>query len=161
MLPNISEIPWSTLSVIGIAFLICLATMLLNRKFIDREKFAEWRKEINKWNADKNTAKKTGDKKLLAKVKKQEKRILQIQSRMFKQQMKTFAVTFVPLLVIWQVLPGFFGIAPVAYIPLLEPFPLSFFLWYLISYYFISVILSRVFGVEMGMGMGMESQTTK
>ncbi|MEM2110906.1 MAG: EMC3/TMCO1 family protein [Candidatus Bathyarchaeia archaeon] len=163
MFPNFAEIPWSTLSVIGIAFLVSLMTTLVNRKFIDREQFAKWREEINAWNVDKNKAKQTGDKKLMAKVKKQELHILQLQSRMAKQQMKVFAVTFVPILVMWQILPGFYGFASVAYIPIMGVFPLSFFLWYLICSFFTSTILSRLFGVEIGMGTGMQPQpeTTK
>jgi len=156
MLPDfLRVIPYSTFFIVGIAFLISLATTLLNRKFIDKEKFAKWREEISRWNADKGRAKKTGDKKLMVKVKKQELQMLQMQSKMQFQGIKVFLITFIPLFIVWQVLIGFFGNAPVAYIPLLgEPYPLPYFLWYLFCFYFVNTILSRVLGVEMGMGMG-------
>jgi len=159
MLPDfLGILPYSTLFTFGLAFLISLFTTLLNRKFIDKEKFAKWREEINRWNADKNLAKRTADKRLMAKVKKQEPRILQMQSKMSFQQMKVFLITFIPLLIVWQVLIGFFANKPpVAYIPLLPengPYGLPFFIWYLISNFFANTLLSRVFGVEMGMGLG-------
>jgi len=164
MLPSeLLVIPFSTFFTLGLAFLVSLTTTLLNRKFIDKEQFAKWREETNRWNADKNRAKKTGDKKLMAKVKKQELQILQIQSRMFKQQMKAFLVTFVPLLVVWQVLIYEFGNITVAFVPLLPgpPFPLPFFIWYMACSLFVSTMLSRIFGVEMGMGMGLTPPATK
>jgi uncharacterized membrane protein (DUF106 family) len=138
--------------------LISLVTTILNRKFIDREKMAEVQQEINKWNSLKNRAKKTGDKKLYAKAKRQEPHILQLQSRMFKQQMKTTAVTIVPFFILFSTLPGFFG-PTVALAPWLggEPYGLPFIYWYMICSFFISTVLRRITGVgpSMGMGLGM------
>ncbi len=159
---NLNAIPWSTLATLGIAFLVSLSTALLNRKFINKVQFAQWRQEINDWNTDRNKAKKTGDKKLMAKVKKQETHVLQIQSRMFKQQMKTTLITFVPLLIMWQILPSYFGFGAVAYVPLLPfapNFSLPFFYWYLICSFFLSTIVSKLLGVDMGMGgTGLQTQ---
>lgn len=163
MLPDITIIPWSTLSVLGLSFLISLITMLLNRKFIDKKKFAKWRQEINEWNKDRKNAKKTGDKKLASKVKRQEAHVLQIQSRMFKQQMKTTLITFVPLLIMWQILPAYYGTASVAFIPVLPflgIFPLPFFYWYLICSFFTSTMLSKLFGMDFGMGSGLQPGST-
>ena len=81
-----AERPYSTFLTLAIALVVSLVTSLLNRKFIDREKFTAWRQEINQFNTEKKLAKKTGDNKLLAKIKKREPQILQIQSKMAKQQ---------------------------------------------------------------------------
>ncbi len=157
--------PNSTFFTVGLAFLISLTTTMLNRKFINKEQRAKWQKEISRWNAEKERAKKTGDKKLMAQVKKQEPMILQIEKKMFSQSMKTFAVTFVPILVIWQILTRFYMATPVAFfIPIFSggPLELPFYIWYLICSFFVSTILSRIFGMEgagMGMGMGMPLKT--
>jgi len=156
--------PFSTLFVIALAFAISLSTTLLNRKFMNKEQTATWQHEINKWNAEKNMAKRSGDKKLLAKVKKQEPRILQLQSKMFSQRMKTFLITFIPLIVLWQVLIGFFQNRAVAYLPgfsIEQIFELPFFWWYLICSFFVGTILSRIFGVEMEMGLGTGTTGTR
>ncbi len=156
--------PFSTFFVIALAFAISLSTTLLNRKFMNREQAAVWQHEINKWNAEKNMAKRSGDKKLLAKVKKQEPRMLQLQSKMFSQRMKTFLITFVPLIVLWQVLIGFFQNIAVAYLPgfsVGQIFELPFFWWYLICSFFVGTILSRIFGVEMEMGLGTGTTGTR
>jgi len=160
MLPEwLSYPPSSTFLIFGLALAISLFSTLVNRKFINREQSAKWQEEINRWNADRNLAKKTGDKKLMVKVKKQERRILQIQSKRSNQQFKVFIINFVPIIVIWQVLLGFF-VKPVAFIPLWpgqSSYPLPFFIWYIICSYFAGTIISHIFGVQMGMGMGMGS----
>jgi len=165
MLPEwLSHPPYSTLFTLAVALAVALVTSLLNRKFIDREQTAVWQREINKWNAEKNIAKRTGDKKLLAKVKKQEARILQIQSKMFYQSMKTSLSTFIPLIIIWQILIGFFTWIPVARLPGFftdQPLDLPFFYWYLICSFFIQTLLSRIFGVATGMGMGLGTSASE
>jgi uncharacterized membrane protein (DUF106 family) len=149
-------IPYSTIFIMLLAFAISLVTMLLNRKFVDRRLISEWQREIEKWNAEKELAKRTGDKKLMARVKKREVQIMQMRAKISGQQMKTTLVTFVPLLIIWWVLTYFYGLEPVAFIPLFwQKTPLSFFYWYLICSFFFNFVLSRVFNVEMGLGARM------
>jgi len=146
-------IPYSTIFITLLAFLVSLITTLLNRKFIDRRLFAKWQKEIQEWNAEKELAKKTGDKKLLAKVRKREIQIMQIRAKMSKQQTKVMVITFIPLLLMWWVLTSFYGFTPVAYMPLLgEPVEINFVYWYLICSFFFNFLLSRIFNVEMGFG---------
>ncbi|MEM2913190.1 MAG: EMC3/TMCO1 family protein [Candidatus Bathyarchaeia archaeon] len=149
-------IPYSTIFIMLLAFAISLVTMLLNRKFVDRRLISEWQKEIEKWNAEKELAKRTGDKKLMARVKKHEVQIMQMRAKISGQQTKTTLVTFVPLLVMWWALTYFYGLEPVAFIPLLwQKTPLSFFYWYLVCSLFFNFVLSRVFNVEMGLGARM------
>ena len=164
MLPAwLLDSPSSTLFTIVLALTISLATNLLNKKFIDREQMIAWQSEIKRWNTDKNLATKTGDKKLSAKVKKQEPRILQMQSKMFSQQMKTSLITFIPLIIIWQVLMGFFQATPVARLPGIyigELIEIPFFYWYMVCSFFMSTLLSRILGTAMGMGLGAGTSKT-
>lgn len=150
--------PTSTFFIIAISVTVSLATTLLNRRFIDKEKFAIWQREINRWNAEKKRAMKTKDKKLLAKVKKQEARMLQLQSKMSSQQLKTSMITFIPMLIMWQILAGFYGNVAVAHLPGLfigQTIPLTFFLWYMISAFFANTLVSRLLGVSLGASMGL------
>ncbi|MFQ6095518.1 MAG: EMC3/TMCO1 family protein [Candidatus Bathyarchaeia archaeon] len=152
--------PASTFFTVALASAISLVTTILNRKFVDWKQITAWKREIDKWNAERRLAKKTGDKKLLAKVKKQEPRMLQMQSKMFSQQMKTSMVTFIPLIIIWQVLMGFFQSFPVARLPGIyvgEFIEIPFFYWYMICSFFTHTILSKVFGTGMAMTMGTET----
>jgi len=155
--------PCSTFFTLGLAALISLVTTLLNRKFIDSKQLAVWRQEIGRWNAEKDRAKRTGDKKLQAKVKRQEPRILQIQSKTFSQQMKTSLITFIPMLVLWQILIQFYGTNAVAFIPGFggEEYELPFFMWYLVCMFFVNAISSHITGVGMGMGMGLKMGETE
>lgn len=150
---NLKIIPYSTFFIILLAFIVSLTTTLLNRKFIDRRLLAKWQKEIQEWNAEKELARKTGDKKLLIKVKKREIQIMQIRAKMSKQQTKVMMITFIPLLIMWWTLISFYGFTPVAYIPLLgEPAEINFAYWYIICSFFFNFILSQIFNVEIGFG---------
>ncbi len=157
MLPDLlGVLPYSTIFIVLISFISSLVTTLLNRKFVDSRLLAEWQKEIAEWNAKRELAKKTGDKKLMAKVKKQEIRIMQIRAKISGQQMKTTLVTFVPFLILWWILIGFYGNNPVAFIPLFwNKTGIPFFFWYVICQFFFNFLLSKIFGVSMGIGAGM------
>ena len=163
--------PFSALAVFGITFLMSLTMTLLNRKLVNQGQFAEWQGEMKRWNADKERAKKTGDKKLLAKLKKQEKRISQMQSKMLKGQMLNMVITMGLFFLVWQVLTFVFadpGRVYVARLPFSIPFlvtqpgsALPFYLLYIVCSFFSSSIVQRILGVRtgMGMGMGMQPQT--
>lgn len=149
---DLLSIPYSTFFIMFLAFASSLVTTLLNRKFVDRRLLAEWQDEIARWNAERELARKTGDKKLMAKVKKQELRIMQMRAKISSQQMKTSLLTFVPFLVIWWVLILFYENRPVAFIPLWGSVGLPFFFWYVICQFFFNFLLSKIFNVEMGYG---------
>jgi len=152
LLEELLRIPASTLFTFIIASSISLITTMLNRKFVDREKLSIWQREINRWEAERRRAQRTGDKKLMAKVKRQELYIAQLRWKTISQQMKTFAITFIPLLAIWQALIGFYGNDPVAYIPGLGgPIALPFIFWYMICSFFVSALLSKVLGISMSL----------
>lgn len=160
-----SEVIINGAAVLGISFLMSLAMILIRRRFSSQEQFAQMQEEVKRWNSDRDRAKKTGDKKLAAKLRKQEKMIAQLQKKMLRGQLISFVTTFALLFGIWPVLIFFFGDAIVAYVPfsvpLLEaqpPYPLRLLaggwpLWYIICSYFSSSILQRVFGIGMTLTM--------
>jgi uncharacterized membrane protein (DUF106 family) len=134
---------------------ISFATSLTNRLLTNREQLRDWNKEISQWRTDSMKAARSGDKKLMAKVKKQEQHIMQLQSKMMWQSMKTSFLWFIPLLFIWYLFlsPIFGPLAAVAYLPSLfgsQSLQLPLFWWYLLSSFMFGILFSRLFGLALG-----------
>jgi len=146
-------IPYSTFFILFLSFAVSFATSFSNRVLTNREQLRAWSKEIAEWRSDSLKARRTGDKKLMAKVKKQEKHIMQLQWKMSRQQLKTSVLWFIPLMLMWYVfLPQIINIYEVvAYLPWFgEELRLSVFLWYLLSSFLVSALFTRLFGLGMG-----------
>ena len=154
---ELQSIPVSTIFMFLLAALISLLTSLTNRLLTNPEKSRAWRKEIADWNKEFREAKRSGDNKRLDKVMKKQKQILQLQSKMTWQSMKVTLIFFVPLILIWQLLGGFFsragqplaiayfpGVGPILPIPL---FNVSLIWWYLLCSMMFGTIFSHVFGI--------------
>jgi uncharacterized membrane protein (DUF106 family) len=156
------------LVVLFVSFLMSLSSMLLRNRFSHPRESAKWQEEIRRYNSDRERAKKTNDKKLNAQLRKQEKLISQMQSKILKGQLITLVVTMVLFWVIWSVLGSYVTNKIVAYTPFYFPFmtmndtppyQVPLFVWYLICSLFSSTILQRIFG--MTFGMGLQPQTTR
>jgi len=150
----LSVIPISTFFILLMSFGISFATSLSNRLLTNREQLREWNKEISQWRSGSLKATRAGDKKLMAKLKKKEKHIMQLQSKMMFQSMKTTFLWFIPMLLLWYVLlPQLVEIdKPVAYLPWLgpEPLTLNVILWYLICSLLAGIIFNRLLGLGLG-----------
>ncbi len=151
---DLTIIPISTLFILGLSFFLSFITSLTNRLLTNRQQMREWNKEIATWREESMKASKTGDKKLLAKVKKDQKRVMQLQSKMTWQSMKTSFLWFIPLMLLWWFFlnPLYItstGPIAVAYIP--WPFggelPLTYVYWYLLCSIFSGALLSRFLGL--------------
>jgi uncharacterized membrane protein (DUF106 family) len=146
-------IPVSTLFLFLLSALISLLTSLTNRLLTNPEKSKAWRKEISEWNNELREARREDDKKHLEKVMKKQKQILQLQSKMSMQSMKVTLIFLVPLLIIWQVLGGFFVGRNIAYLPgigAILPIPIfntSLIWWYLLCSMMFGTIFSHLLGI--------------
>ncbi|MEM2994725.1 MAG: EMC3/TMCO1 family protein [Candidatus Bathyarchaeia archaeon] len=151
MLPE--NTPHSTIFIFLLALAIAFLTSLANRLLTDLEKLKAWRKEIAEWNLELRKARKEGDEKRLEKLMKKQQYILQIQAKMSWQTMKVMLLFFVPLLVLWQILGGFYGAREVAYLPGVGasiPIPLfgnSLIWWYMLCHSLFNTIFSHLFGL--------------
>jgi len=147
---QLTHTPYSTLFILFIASAISLVTSLTNRLLTDREQMKAWSQEVAAWRADSIKATRTGDKKLLAKVNKQQKHIMQIQSKMTWQSMKTTFVWFVPLMLLWLffLTPTYANVVAVVYIPGIGG--LSLFWWYLLCSFLSNALLTRLLGLGLG-----------
>lgn len=150
---DLTQIPTSTLFILLLSFGISLATSTTNRLLTNREQLRDWNKEITQWRSESLKAARAGDKKLMAKLKKQEKHVMQLQSKMMWKSMKTTLFWMVPMLLLWYVLlPQLIGVNEiVAYLPWLgAPMFLNVILWYLLCSFLAGIIFNRLFGLGLG-----------
>ena len=158
--PILGEIPFSTIFILLLAMLVSLMTTLVNRRFTDPEKTKSWRREISDWNKELRAAQRSKDKKKTEKLMKNQKNIMQLQSKMMWQSMKVSLLFIVPLFLMWQILGGFYtsyeGPAPtplpIAYfpglghiIPYLPFFNYSLIWWYLICSLLFGTVFQHAF----------------
>lgn len=157
MFEILQSIPYSTIFIFALAAAISMTTSLVNRLLSKPEQAKAVRKEVSEWNSELRKAQKAGDKKTVDKLLKKQKQIMQLQSKMMWQSMKVTLIFFVPLLIIWQVLGGFYanGSVPidVAYLPgfgarLPIPFfNVSLIWWYLLCSLFFGTVFTHIFGL--------------
>jgi len=134
---------------------LSLGTSLTSRLLTDREQMMAWNKEVAAWRSDSLKATHTGDKKLMAKLKKQERHIMQLLSMVAWQSVKTTLVWFIPFFLLWTMLLGplYMSVAAVAYLPWMPnspPAPLPLFLWYLLCSFMTSTLINKALGVTPG-----------
>jgi uncharacterized membrane protein (DUF106 family) len=143
--------PGATIAALLVAIGLTLVTSLANKLLTNKEQRDAWRREISAWNDEFKKARKSGDKKLLAKVQKQQPRIMKIQSKMAWQSMKVSLIFFVPILLLWQFLIGYYGGEVIAHLPWFgEMLQLTIVWWYPLCSLTSGVIFSHLFGLGMG-----------
>jgi len=156
-----ASIPNSTLLILGVAATLSLITNLSNRFLVDIKKMKAVMKEVNAWRKEFEEAKKSKNKQLLAKVMKKQQAIMTLQGKMMWDRMKISLLFLLPFWLVFMILNRFYGSQPVALTPFSIPFlltgafdeaykafKLSFFLWYIICSFGISLPLSRLLGVN-------------
>lgn len=168
----LSTPPASAIFILLVSMLMTFASSLVNSLFTGkehREKLRALKRRIDelkkKTNEDRKNAKSTNDKKLLKKVRKQEKQLLQLQSQMASmslRQMRVLPITMAMFLLAWtfitgrllywRLLPGLFtGAEDVAYLPWINgEMALNLFWWYIICSFLFGTLFSRLFGLTGG-----------
>jgi uncharacterized membrane protein (DUF106 family) len=124
ILPTIlQKIPNSTLFILGLAALIALLTTAVNRLMTNPEQSKSVRREVSEWSRELRQAQRNGDKKTVEKLMKKQQYIMQLQTRMMWNSMKVSLLFIVPLLIMWDILGGFYTdptthkAIPIAYLP--------------------------------------------
>jgi uncharacterized membrane protein (DUF106 family) len=151
--PILQQRPFSTLFIFGIAALVSLLTTLVNRAVSDPQKSKAVRKEVGEWNKELREAQRAKDKKTVDKLMKKQQHIMQMQTKMMWNSMKVSLLFLVPLLLMWQVLGGFYAGKDIAIFPGIGanlPLPLfsaSLIWWYLLSSLFFGTAFSHLFGL--------------
>jgi len=146
-----SAIPASTLLTMAIAGVLAVITTAANRLLVDVKRVAQVTREVNAWRKEFEKARKSNDKQLLAKVTKKQQAMMKLQSQVAFDRMKVSFIFIAPFWAVWIVLSSFFGQNVVAFSPIQIPFVgtnLTFFYWYLICSFTISLPLTRISGVN-------------
>lgn len=141
-------LPSATFFVLALALLLTLITSVANRLLTNKEQLASSRKTISEWQKEFNEARKSGDKKLLEKAMRKQKQVMQIQSKMFTQQMKVTLIFIVPFFLFWTWLNGVYTGKTVAYLPGFGGLPV--FYWYLLCSLAFGALFSHVLGIGTG-----------
>lgn len=154
VLPTIlQQRPYSTLFILGIAALVSLLTTLVNRLVSNPQKSKGQRKEVSEWNKELREAQRAKDKKTIEKLMKKQQYIMKMQTKMMWSSMKVSLLFIVPLLLMWQVLGGFYSGQDIAIFPgvganlPLPMFSASLIWWYLLCSLFFGTTFAHVFGL--------------
>jgi uncharacterized membrane protein (DUF106 family) len=159
MFEILQVIPVSTIFILFLSMSLSLVTSLANRFLINQNQMRSWRREIAEWTAEFNKARKTGDKKLLAKAQKRQPYITKLQSKMTWQSMKVSLIFMVPFFLLWTLFltPTYWNVSAVAYLPNFlgsegstSWLPLPIFWWYLLCSFLFGTLFSRILGLAMG-----------
>jgi uncharacterized membrane protein (DUF106 family) len=151
--PLLQDRPFSTLFIFAIAALVSLLTTLVNRLLTDPKKTREVRKEVGEWNKELREAQRAKDKKTIEKLMRKQQYIMKMQTKMMWSSMKVSLLFLVPLLLMWQVLGGFYSGQEIAIFPgvganlPLPMFSASLIWWYLLCSLLFGTTFSHVFGL--------------
>ncbi|MHA1596164.1 MAG: EMC3/TMCO1 family protein [Candidatus Asgardarchaeia archaeon] len=155
--------PMSAIFVILLSGAISIISTLSTFLMSDVKRIKRYQKEINRFNKMKQEAEKSGDRKLMAKVRRLEPAIAKKQSEIMGMRFKPLLVYIVPLILLFAIVSGFYT-EPVAYIPfdlsvwvpifggLLGSktdglFGISFFAYYFIWSFFLTTLINKIVGL--------------
>jgi uncharacterized membrane protein (DUF106 family) len=172
---GIGQRPGSTLFILGLSLMLSVVISVVSRFVMDMNKLNRYQKEIATWNKAKAEAQRTANKRLYRKVKRKEKYIQKIQSKVMMERFKPMFIYMPGFFALFWIISGFFN----GYLPLIAgeqakyvvvlpfTFPIGFFgenigglyhmlfvWWYAMTSFAFGAIIQRVFGLNIG-GMGM------
>lgn len=133
------------------AFLITLLSVGLSRMFIDVKLQREYATLLSEYRSLLNEARKTGDPKLLSKIKKRKAAVERIGSKVSAQSFKMLGVSMVVFLLLFNLIMSAFENRYAALILLFaygDVTPLSPYIWYIICSFAFGRILFKIFGLE-------------
>jgi uncharacterized membrane protein (DUF106 family) len=158
--------PGSAILIMGVALLTSTITQLITRLITDTRQLKRYTKQQRLHKEAKKKAEAEGNVKKIIQLRRKDKYIQKIATRMAKERIKPLIFTFVPLIVLFFILNGFFtdsgGAILVAYTPFrLQNIPflgdflgavdalgfgLYFTFWYIIVNFSLATVLQRLFG---------------
>lgn len=104
-----TEPPLSSVFILVVAFLVSLASTLVSRKMIDIDKLKRLTRETKKYNKLRMEMIKTADSKLKLKYERNADRMRKVQSELTMMNMKPLMIMFLPMILFFIVLSGFFS----------------------------------------------------
>ncbi|MEM2740195.1 MAG: EMC3/TMCO1 family protein, partial [Candidatus Bathyarchaeia archaeon] len=133
------------------AFIIVSASVGLSRIFVDVKLQREYMALLSEYRSLLNEAKRTGDPKILSKVKKRKAMVEHMGSKVSMQNMKMMAVSMIVFFLMFNILTFAFQGRPAAVVILYsysEAAILPFYIWYTICSFTAGRILFKLLGLE-------------
>jgi uncharacterized membrane protein (DUF106 family) len=142
--------PYATLAIMGISLLLATITSFIGVRSLDLEQYRRLMIESARARKEIMDATRSGNQRRIDKAQKKQNQLMQEQSKMSMDRMRSSMLFTVPMLLIWPSLGRFFGEIIVANFPFDFPYiprEFSFIQWYLLCSFSMNVILNRVFGL--------------
>jgi len=139
----------ATIFVFLLSILISLITSTTQRLLTDVKKMAVWRKEVADWTKEYNKAKREANKKEIARLKKKEKYMMDLQKKMMWSSMRPTLLFFIPFIIIWQVIliPLYANHPVVAYFPGIGGLNVVY--WYMVCSFMSGTLIQKALGITM------------
>ena len=140
--------PEATFAIMGIAFVLATATSYIGVRSMDLDAYKRLTIESHKVRKELMDATRSGNQRRISKAQTRQQDLMQQQSKISMDRMKSSMFFTLPLILLWPTLGRFFGEVKVAYFPFDFPWvprELSFIQWYLICSLTFNIILNRVF----------------
>ena len=142
--------PYATLAIMAISFLLAAFTSFIGVRSLDLEQYKRLMIESSRARKEFMDATRSGNQRRIDKAQKRQNDLMQQQSKMSMDRMRSSMLFTIPLLLIWPSLGRFFGDTIVAHFPFDFPWiprEFSFIQWYLLCSFTMNVLLNRVFGL--------------
>jgi len=154
---SLSSMPTSTIFIALIAIGADVVASLARVKLSDMDMIRRINREVKQWNREYMKAIKENDQAKLAKLKRKEKQIKQLQAKLSYEMFKPTLIFMLPFLLLWYVLIFLVGAETVvAVMPIQIPLifitvgkELQLFWWYLISSIAFSTLVMKLFHAEL------------
>ena len=144
------EPPMATLAIIAITVVLATTTSFIGVRSLDLEQYRKLMIESARARSEVMGATRSGNQRRIDKAQKRQQELMQQQSKMSMDRMKSSMLFTIPMILIWPSLGRFFGDTVLAFFPFDFPYiprEFSFIQWYLLCSFTLNVILNRLFGL--------------
>ena len=143
--------PEATFIIMGIALALGIVTSYIGVRSMDLEAYKRLTIESHRVRQELMETTRSGNQRRISKAQKRQQELMQQQSKISMDRMRSSMFFTLPLLLIWPTLGRFFGATKVAFFPFdfpRIPRQLTFIQWYLICSITFNIILNRLFGLS-------------
>ena len=142
--------PYATFAIFGITLVLAVVTSFIGVRSMDLDQYRRLMIESSKARKEMMEATRSGNQRRIDKAQKRQGDLMQQQSKMSMDRMKSSMLFTIPLILIWPSLGRFFGNTIVAFFPFDFPYiprEFTFIQWYLLCSFSLNVVLNRIFGL--------------
>ena len=142
--------PYATIFILVLTLAINMVMSYANKRSMDLPAYRKMMVEGSRARKEVMEAMKSENQRRITKAQNRQNELMKEQNKASMGRMKLTMYVFIPFILIWQVLNGFFGKSIVAYMPFNAPFfpdELIIGNWYLLCSISVNIVLSRIIGL--------------